>query len=302
METAVDVREQRFSAPYAALIAVQMFFGSLPVIGKVVLKVVPAFGLVGFRVAITALAFAIVQSVRGRFWLKYAADYWRLALLSLFGVTFNQLLFISGLSLTKASNTSLLAATIPIFTLTVSSLFGFEPLRGLKIVGILIACIGVFILIDPRNASFSTQTTVGDMLIVANSLSYGIYVATSKSVISRNGAFRSMMWVFIFAAVVCVPTGINSMRSVELNDVTPGIWALIVYIAIGATASPYLLNAWALARVNPSTVAVYVYLQPLIGFLLAVIFLGENIDLKFIVAASLVFTGVFLATWRRRLT
>ena len=92
------------------------------------------------------------------------------------------------------------------------------------------------------------------------------------------------------------------MRSVELNDVTPGIWALIVYIAIGATASPYLLNAWALARVNPSTVAVYVYLQPLIGFLLAVIFLGENIDLKFIVAASLVFTGVFLATWRRRLT
>jgi drug/metabolite transporter (DMT)-like permease len=77
---------------------------------------------------------------------------------------------------------------------------------------------------------------------------------------------------------------------------------LVLYIAIGATASPYLLNAWALARVNPSTVAVYVYLQPLIGFLLAVIFLGENIDLKFVVAASLVFVGVFLATWRRRLS
>jgi drug/metabolite transporter (DMT)-like permease len=219
----------------------------------------------------------------------------------LFGVTFNQLLFISGLSLTKASNTSLLAAAIPIFTLTVSSIIGFERLRGVKIVGIVIACLGVLLLIEPRNASFSSQTTLGDLLIVGNSLSYGIYVATSKSVITRNGAFRSMMWVFIFAAVVCVPLGAYSMSSVDLSTVSPGVWALILYIAIGATASPYLLNAWALARVNPSTVAVFVYLQPLIGFLLAVIFLGENIDVKFVIAAILVFVGVFFATRPRPL-
>jgi len=301
MDTVIETQTERSLAPYAALIGVQIFFGSLPVIGKVVLKVIPAFGLVGFRVAITALAFVTVQAIRGRFWLRYGGDYWRLAVLSLFGVTFNQLLFISGLSLTKASNTSLLAATIPIFTLTVSSAFGFERLRGLKIAGIVIACFGVLILIDPRNASFSSQTTLGDLLIVGNSLCYGIYVATSKTIVTRNGAFRSMMWVFVFAAVICVPVGTYSMSSVDMLAVTPGIWALVVYIAIGATASPYLLNAWALARVNPSTVAVYVYLQPLIGFLLAVIFLGENIDLKFILAASMVFVGVFLVTWRRKM-
>src|SRR5881628_1223524 len=169
MDTVTETRSERSLAPYAALIGVQIFFGSLPVIGKVVLKVIPAVGLVGFRVAITALAFAVVQAARGRFWLRYGGDYWRLAVLSLFGVTFNQLLFISGLSLTKASNTSLLAATIPIFTLTVSSAFGFERLRGLKIAGIVIACFGVLILIDPRNASFSSQTTLGDLLIVGNS-------------------------------------------------------------------------------------------------------------------------------------
>ena len=301
MDAAVDLPEKQSYGPYAALIGVQIFFGSLPVIGKVVLKVIPAFGLVGFRVVITAIAFAIVQSIRGRFWLKYTGDYWRLAVLSLFGVTFNQLLFISGLSLTKASNTSLLASAIPIFTLIVSSVFGFEKLRGIKIAGITVACVGVLILIDPRNASFSSQTTMGDMLIVGNSLAYGIYVATSKTVITRNGAFRSMMWVFIFAALICVPIGAYSMSSVDLSIVSWGIWALVVYIAIGATASPYLLNAWALARVNPSTVAVYVYLQPLIGFLLAVIFLGESIDVKFMIAAALVFAGVFLATRRRRM-
>jgi drug/metabolite transporter (DMT)-like permease len=88
---------------------------------------------------------------------------------------------------------------------------------------------------------------------------------------------------------------------VDVYSVGPGIWALILYFSIGATAAPYLLNAWALARVSPSTVAVYVYLQPLIGFLLAVVFLGEHIGASFIIAAILVFAGVFLVTWRRPL-
>src|SRR6188508_2787598 len=105
----------------AALLGVQIFFGSLPVIGKVVLAALPAMSLVGFRVGITAIVLFAVQLYRGRLWLKIRSDYLRLAVLSLFGVVFNQLLFSCVLSRTKASNTSLLAVTIPIFTLIVAS-------------------------------------------------------------------------------------------------------------------------------------------------------------------------------------
>ncbi len=284
------------TAPYLALIVVQIFFGSLPVIGKVVLKVIPPISLVGFRVGITALVLIIFQVIRGRVWLKEKSDYWRLAVLSLFGVTFNQLLFINGLSLTKASNTSLLAVTIPIFALTVGSIAGTERLLRIKVVGIALAALGVLLIINPQNASFSAATTLGDILIVINSLSYGIYVATSKSVITRNGAFRSMMWVFVFAAIVCVPLGAWSFSSIDAGSIETLIWLLILHIALFATAAPYLLNAWALARVNPSTVAVFVYLQPLIGFLLAVAFLGERIEFTFILAAILIFAGVDLVS------
>jgi drug/metabolite transporter (DMT)-like permease len=299
MSVADDSRENSF-APYLSLIAVQLFFGSLPVIAKVVLVVLPPMSLVGFRVGITALVLFAFQAYRGRLWLRDKSDYWRLAVLSLFGVVFNQLFFIGGLSLTKAANTSLLAVTIPIFTLLVSAVVGGERLRPLKIAGIVVAAAGVILLIDPRAASFSSQTTIGDIMIVINSLSYGIYVATSKDVITRNGAFRSMMWVFIFAAIVCLPVGLVSLSTVDVSSIDPKIWLLVIYIAIFATATPYLLNAWALARVTPSTVAVFVYLQPLIGFALAVIFLGENIDFRFIIAALFVFTGVFLVTRKAR--
>ena len=285
-----------YEHPVAALLGVQAFFGSLPVIAKVVLAVLPAVSLVGIRVGITALVLFLIQLYRRRIWLQAKSDYARLAVLSLFGVVFNQLLFVGGLSLTKASNTSLLAVTIPIFTLIVGAIIGTEPLKRATVVGILLAAAGVVLLIDPRAAAFSSQTTIGDIMIVVNSLSYGIYVATSKNVITRNGAFRSMMWVFIFASIVCVPLGLFSLSGVDVTSVEPQIWLLCVYIAIAATAVPYFLNAWALARVDPSMVAVFVYLQPLIGFALAVIFLDETIDFRFIIAALLVFGGVFLTT------
>jgi len=288
--------QQHRSSPYAALLAAQVFFGSLPVIGKVVLKTVPAVAVVGFRVGVTAAALIIFQAIRGRFWLVNKNDYWRLGVLSLFGVTFNQLLFITGLSLTKASNTSLLAVTIPVFALTVGAIIGAERLTFVKIVGIVLAAVGVLLIIDPRNASFSSATTLGDLLIVLNSLSYGIYVAISKKVITRNGVFRSMMWVFIFASILCVPLGAWSFSTIDVAVISPAIWLLMFYIAIAATAAPYLLNAFALARVQASTVAVFVYLQPVIGFLLAVIFLGEQVGVLFMLAALLIFAGVFLVS------
>lgn len=288
--------QQKSTAPFLTLIPAQLLFGSLPVIGKIVLAALPPMALVGIRVAITAAILFIIQAFRRRIWLKEKSDYWRFAALSLFGVVFNQLFFIGGLSLTTASNTSLLAVMIPVFALAVGSIAGFEKLTAVKIIGIIFAAAGVIFLIDPRKASFSSQTTIGDIFIIINCLAYGIYVATSKGAITRNGTFRSMTWVFIFASIVCLPLGVFSLSTVDLAAIDLNIWLISIYIAVGATAAPYLLNAWALSKVNPSTVAVFVYLQPLIGFGLAVLFLGEKINLTFIISAALIFAGVFLVT------
>ena len=288
--------EERSTSPLLALIPAQLLFGSLPVIAKVVLAVLPPVALVGIRTAITALILILVQVFRRRFWLKEKGDYWRFAGLSLFGVVFNQLFFIGGLSLTTASNTSLLAVMIPVFALAVGAIAGFEKLTLIKIAGIILAAIGVIILIDPRKASFSSQTTIGDLCIVINCLAYGIYVATSKAAITRNGTFRSMMWVFIFASLICIPLGAYSLSTIDIGSVETEIWLITIYIGIGATAAPYLLNAWALSKVNPSTVAVFVYLQPLIGFTLALLFLGESISSIFLISSALIFAGVFLVT------
>ncbi|MGD9562356.1 MAG: DMT family transporter [Pyrinomonadaceae bacterium] len=285
---------------FAALIAVQVCFGTFPVAGKVVLAVIPSVALVGFRVGIAAVILFTFQYFRGSLRLARKSDYWILAGFGIIGITLNQLFFVKGLSLTKATNASLVSVTIPMFTVLAGAIFGTERLTGRKVAGILLSALGVVFLIDPRNASFSDQTTIGDLLVVLNSLCYGVYVATSKDVVTRNGAMLSITWIFLFAALICVPAGLHSLSTVDAAAIEPLIWLLVVHIAVAATAVPYFLNAWALAKVDPSIVAVFVYLQPVIGFLTAVALLGEAIGLNFLAAAALIFAGVSFVTLRPR--
>jgi drug/metabolite transporter (DMT)-like permease len=239
-----------------------------------------------------------VQLYRKRIWLERRSDYLLLAVLGFFGVVLNQLLFIGGLSLTKAANTSLLVITIPIFTLLVGVGIGTERLGLLKVAGVVLAAAGAIILIDPRNTSFSSSTTLGDSMIVLNSLAFGIYVATSKEVVTRNGAFRSMMWVFVFSSLICTPLALYSLSFIDIGRVSNSTWLLILYISIFATAIPYLLNAYAISRVSPAAVAVFIYLQPLIGFILAAVFLDEEFGFRFILSTALIFAGVYFVSKR----
>jgi drug/metabolite transporter (DMT)-like permease len=286
-------------APHIALIAVQLFFGSAAVLGKFALEAFPPFAIVGFRVGCGALAFYFLQRMRGTMRLDKRSHYLYFALFSFFGIILNQLLFFNGLERTTATNTALLAVLIPVFAIAISAMVGNDVLSKRKIFGIVLAAGGVVYLIDPTKASFSSATTQGDIMIILNSLSYAVYVAISKKLISHYGALTSIGWLFIFGAIINVPLGFYSLSGVTLSAVPYWAWLALAGVVIFPTILAYYWNTWALARVEPSVVAVYVYLQPLIGTTLAITILGEPWNPRIIVAMSLIFAGVYLVTKRR---
>jgi len=287
-------------APHVALLAVQLMFGSAPILGKFALLAFPSSAIVGFRVGGAALAFYLLQRFRGSLRLERRSHYLQFAALSFFGVILNQLLFFKGLSLTTATNTSLLAVMIPVFAILVSAAIGNDKLTWLKIVGVILACAGVIYLIDPRNASFSAATTQGDVLIILNCLSYATYVAVSKKIISHYGALKSIAWIFLFGSIVNVPFGLISLSTVDLGAVAWQSWLALAAVVAFPTILAYYWNTWALARVEPSVVAVYIYLQPIIGTLSAIFLLGEAWKPRIFAAMALIFTGVFLVTRKRQ--
>lgn len=273
-------------------------FGSWPVLGKIALRVIPSTGLVAFRVVGAALALVIVQRLRGRRKKIAKRDFARLALYSLLGVVLNQLLFVKGLALTTVINATLIGTTIPIFTLVVSILLGYDSASFRKAAGILLAAAGVVYLIAPTSGDFSGGSAVGNLLIVANSICYGTYLAISKDAVERYGALTTLMWLFLIGSIFTAPLGMASLSSTPLTEITPGVWLAVLYIILVPTVGAYYLNSWALERVEPSTVAVYIYFQPLIAFSLAPLILNEPFSTRTVLASILIFGGIFLVTRR----
>lgn len=269
-------------------------------LGKLALTAFPPFAIVGFRVGGAATAFYFLQRFRGSFRLEKRVHYLYFALFACFGVIFNQLLFFKGLSLTTATNTSLLAVMIPVFAILVSVVIGNDKLTWLKFIGTVTAGGGVVYLIDPATASFSSATTQGDILIILNSMSYATYVAVSKKLVTHYGALKSIAWVFLFASIVNVPIGLYSLSTVDVSQINLSAWLALASVVLFPTILAYYWNAWALARVEPSIVAVYIYLQPLIGTMLAIFVLGEAWKPRIFTAMILIFAGVFLVTRKRK--
>ncbi len=287
-------------APHVALIAVQVMFATWPVLGKIALRTLPSLSLVGFRVLGAAVALTVLGLATGKLGLIRRKDWLLLVSSSFLGVVFNQWLFVKGLSFTTAIDATLIGTTIPIFTLLVSILLGNDRGSLRKVLGIALAAAGVVYLIGPDRAVFSRDSVIGDLLIVANSLCYGTYIAISKRLVSRYNALTVITWIFIVGCIPAVPVGVISFSKISVGSVPTSVWFAVAYIVLFATVVCYYLNSWALSRVPPSTVAVYIYLQPLIAFALAPLLLGERIGLRIIVASLLVFAGVAVVTIKGR--
>ena len=286
--------------PHLALVTVQILFGAWPIFGKIALRSMSATSLVACRLVGAAVIFALL---RRRFTVLFhmpRRDFFLLVLCSLTGVVGNQLLYVKGLSLTTVINTALLTTSVPVFVLFVSILFGYDRLSLKRLLGIVLAAAGVVYLINPARAQLTPQTSAGNLLIACNSLLYAVYIVISKRLFERYGALDVITWIFLVSAVLTLPLGIYSLRQANLAAITWGTWVIIGLIIILPTVGAYYLNAWALTQVSPSTVAVYIYLQPLVAFGFAPLLLGEQWNSHTGIATVLIFAGVGLVVSRGR--
>jgi drug/metabolite transporter (DMT)-like permease len=287
-------------APHLALVAVQILFGTWPIFGKIVLRSLSSASLVSCRLTGAALAFALLQRRVTPLLKMPAKDIGSLMLCSMIGIVGNQLLYVKGLSLTTVINTTLLSTTIPVFTLFVSILFGYDRMSFRRLLGITLAAVGVIYLVNPARADLSPYTTAGNLLIISNSLLYAVYIVLSKDLFERYGALNVITWLFLVGSIITVPVGIYSIQQENLSAIGADVWLILALIIVFPTVGAYYLNAWALTKVAPSTVAVYIYLQPLIAFGFAPLLLGEQWNWRTGVAAIFIFAGVAVVTRRGR--
>ena len=258
---------------------------------------VQPFGFIMLRVIGAAFLFWILSFFTPKEKIE-KKDYLRMLLCAVFGMGFNMLAFFKGLSLSTPINSAVLITTTPIIVLILSAVLIKEKIMPRKILGIVIGLIGAMglVLFGAEIRQDAPNIPLGNFLLLMNSVFYGSYLITAKILISKYHPFTFMKWLFTLGIFICLPFGYQELTEIDWAGLPfEAIWK-IAFVIVGTTFFTYLFNIFALTQLKASTLSAFVYIQPLIGILYALATGQDSLTTIKIIAATLVLSGVYLAS------
>jgi len=276
-----------------ALLSIQVLFGINYLASKVIVTEMSPAAWAVLRTSGAFLVLAVV-ALAGRRRLPPRRDLWLLAVCALFGVVFNQGFFLEGLSRTTVGRSALICSQIPTFVLLFSVLARQETLTWRKGLGFAAGIAGVMVLLGADRFTLDHRYLTGDLLTLTNAASYALFVVLSRRVMARNDPLAATAVIFFFGALGMMAYGGSSLLATDFSVITPELAWVMVYVILGATVVTYFLNLWAVKRVQATRVALYIFLQPVIAAVLGLVFRGEDITPRFLMATALIFTALLL--------
>jgi drug/metabolite transporter (DMT)-like permease len=227
-------------------------------------------------------------------------DFPQIIAAALFGVTINQLAFFKGLSYTSPISASVIMVTTPILVLILSAILIKERIEIKKAIGILIGLAGTFLLIlYGEEIKSNTNPFLGNFLVFINASAYGLYLIIVKKLVSKYHPFTFVKWIYTFGFLFVIPFGYSEFTEIKWHEIPTSIYFNIGFVIIGTTFLAYLINLLSMQHIKPTTISVFIYLQPLFATIIAVSLNKDQLTPIKLVSAVLIFTGVFLVTQKK---
>jgi drug/metabolite transporter (DMT)-like permease len=281
---------------HLALLGANVIYGINYTVAKDIMpNFITPFGLVFCRVIGALSLFWIIHSFNYEKVEK--KDLLLLAACGFFGVFANQLMFLYGLDNTTPINAGIIMTSNPILVLIASAIILKNKITLTKVGGIALGIGGaLLLLLFKKDFSFGSETIKGDISIFFNAMSYGIYLVIAVPLMRKYSPITVIKWVFTFGFIFVFPFGVGPFTEIEWGSFSLKIWLEVGFVVIATTFFAYLLNIYGLKKLNPATVSTYIYLQPLLAAGFAIWAGKDSLDWIKIVAAILIFVGVYLVS------
>tara|TARA_R110002096_G_scaffold1955_2_gene10294 strand:- start:797 stop:1711 length:915 start_codon:yes stop_codon:yes gene_type:complete len=289
-----------------ALLGANLIYGANYIIAK---------GIMPQKISPNAFVFIRLASCIILFWgIKFLfvkekverKDFLRLALCGLLGASANMLFFFHGINLTSPVDASIIMTTTPVIVLIFSFIILKEPLTKNKLIGITIAGIGAIFLILYGNKAAGTSSFLGNLFVFLNASSYGLYLVIAKTLMKKYHAITVISWMFLFGLIFVTPIAFNDFANTNFKAFTTNTYFVIGYVVLFTTFLAYLFNVYALKFVTPSVTSSYIYLQPVISFLMVSLYAyilmkdeyAQDINIIKILSCLMVVIGVYIISKR----
>ena len=222
----------------------------------------------------------------------------RLALLGL-GVLGNgvyQILFIEGISRTRAGDAALLIAAAPALMAIIGWLRGSERTgpRGVAGIGLSLAGIALVVFGDPAARAGGASTLLGDALILLACLCFSLYTVLLEPYTERIDGIPLSAMTMAGGALPLLLISLPSLARTEWPAVTAGAWSAVAYSGLFALVLAYLFWYRGVRILGPTRTGMYSNLQPVIALIVAWATLGETPHVPQLAGAVCILSGLVL--------
>jgi drug/metabolite transporter (DMT)-like permease len=288
-------------APRLAAFVAIVVWGISFVASKVALREMTPVGLVFTRFALGTAVLAVVLAARGRPLVPPRGSWRSLAVLGFVGVLVHQMLQAHALELTSATNTGWLIGLTPIWSALLAAWFLGERFGAAKLAGLAVGFAGAVLVVAGSGGARglpSLPAARGDLLIVLSTVNWAVYTILGHRVLRTLGAAQTTTGAMFLGWLMVAPVFLWQGGWREWPGVSTAGWTAVAFLGIACSGLGYLLWYRALARLDASQVAAFLYLEPLVTLVAAAVVLGEPVRGAGVAGGALVLLGVYLVQRR----
>lgn len=274
-----------------------VIWGASFVATKTALREVHPVTIIVLRFGIGVLVLALAVWRLRVFKLVAPRDLFIFLLLGLLAITIHQAMQATGLQFTSAASMAWIVATTPVFTALLAWLFIAEPFGIVRVIGLAIAFAGVLLVVTKGIFTADTlrlPSTTGDLLALASALNWSIFSVASKPMLRRLPPTLMMAYLMFFGWLMTLPFFASMQAWNDLPNLSIAGWLAILFLGVFCSGVAYIFWFDALAVIDASQTAVFIYLEPFVTVMVAALVLNEPFTTIAFIGGLTILLGVYL--------
>jgi drug/metabolite transporter (DMT)-like permease len=222
------------------------------------------------------------------------ADLPLLALCGAIGIFGNQIGFMYAVKYAPATTVSLLMITSPMFAALTAIALGLEQVGWRHWLGIGIAGLGLTLVLRGSGATLDLSSLRGDLFGLLMAGSWGVYSVLVRPLMARYSASLISVMVLMVGTPMLLPFAWSQLTSQDYGAISAGGWAALGYSLFFSLVFTNIMWFGAIHKGGAARATALLPLQPLVGAIVAAVFLGERIAMLELVGGVVVVAGIVL--------
>ncbi|MFZ3590624.1 DMT family transporter [Bacillus sp. DJP31] len=268
------------------------FWGVSFVSTKDLLESLDIYTIISMRFGIAAIFLFLLLLLLNKSIKIQIRHFHYILILAVIGVFVHQLVQASALLYIDASAAGWIISFSPVFTVILSVLFLSERFSFAKLIGLTIAITGVVLVTTHDTRAFQILPNIGYILMIFSTLNWAVYSILIKKFSLPYSSLAITFWTSLTGFILTIPFSIRSKGWIALTSLPTHDWIHLIFLGVFVSAIAYWYWGKALEVLEANQVSVFMYLEPLVTLIAAMILLKEHVVLTSILGGICIILGV----------